>query len=458
MAPEQAAGRIKELGPAADMYGLGAVLYECLTGRAPFQGETPVDTMMQVLEREPPPPSLLNPNIDRDLETICLKCLEKDPANRYSSAAALAEDLRRFQSGESISASSVNVLEYLGRTFGRSQYMGEFRTWANMLFLFAAIIVIAHTIIFALAEAGAAPIILSLVRVLQFVPMALVFWRNRSKQLLPASTAERQLWSIWIGYLIGCAAAVAAGHSLFPDSDQYKSRIYDVDCLLAGMAFFIMGSSYWGRCYVFGLAFFALAALLAVINAWRISPLAFSGLWASHWCRWACTCADWPPWPKPKRKVNGGLCLHRTKRPPFHRNRSHRSHRSYRSYRSYRTYVTYMTYVTYKACYPLMNCSARRTTSNAARGRPSRRAFSFSCAKRFGSRSRCRHLVCQRGDVVHLDGRAVLQQKIAIATLLPRNRIDNHHRRPAPASPMWSGRPVWTPPDRRRPSIRRSPS
>src|SRR5262249_5283315 len=152
--------------------GLGAVLYECLTGRPPFQAETAMATIVQVMERDPAPPSLLNPNVDRDLETICLKCLEKDPANRYASAAAVAEDLRRYLDGEPISASTVNVIEYLGRTLGRSQYMGEFRAWGNMLLVFAGIVAVEHTLLFALMEARLAPgVVFLLVRVVQFTIM-----------------------------------------------------------------------------------------------------------------------------------------------------------------------------------------------------------------------------------------------------------------------------------------------
>src|SRR5262249_4571740 len=109
MAPEQAAAKVSAIGPATDVYALGAILYELLVGRAPFDAASLSETLEKVASEEPVPPRKLQRNVPIDLQTICLKCLEKKPARRYASALELAEDLSHYQNGEPIKARPVGV-------------------------------------------------------------------------------------------------------------------------------------------------------------------------------------------------------------------------------------------------------------------------------------------------------------------------------------------------------------
>ena len=276
MPPEQAAGDILQITPASDVYSVGAILYELLTGRPPFKATSPLDTLMQVLDNQPVPPRLLNPNIPRDLETICMKCLQKEPSLRYATAPALTDDLNRFMGGELIHASSINLLDRVSRTLAHGHHDEHFQSWGRGMIAFGVIIFLAHAVMYALSMAGYGPLITYWIpRVAMFGAIFLLIWYVRPQSMLPTLSAERPVWAVWIGYLIALGTVNLAMYIL----DHNPTELFVFSAILSGFGFFVMGSHVWGGSYLIGLVFFAAAPLLALAE--QSSVFLFGALWGA---------------------------------------------------------------------------------------------------------------------------------------------------------------------------------
>ena len=208
MAPEQAIGDPSQIGPATDIYSLGAVLFAMLTGRPPFQCASPADAVIMALEHEPPPPRLLNPAIDVDLEMIVLKALQKPADLRYSTADELADDLQAFLNHEPVQARSSRLADILSRAFRPTHHAGILRNW-GLLWMWHALVllVLCLTTNFMQYQKVASRLPYFGLWTIGLGAWAFAFWRMRHRAG-PVTFVERQIAHLW-------AASMASSSMLF---------------------------------------------------------------------------------------------------------------------------------------------------------------------------------------------------------------------------------------------------
>ena len=260
MSPEQAAGSRGDVGPTSDVWSLGAILYQMLTGRPPFQASSPMDTLLAVLESDPPVPRSIDRQVDRDLEMIALKSLQKPQELRYGSAAELAADLRAFLAGEPVAARHGGFADMFARLFRETHHAVVLENW-GLLWMWHSVVILALCVTTdVLAWQGVTtrwPYLVLWAGGLAF--WAPIFWALRQRSG-PVTAVERQIAHIWGGSVIASVMLFWVEALL----DLPVLTLSPVLALLAGLIFFAKAGILSGAFYIQAAVLFATALVMCV--------------------------------------------------------------------------------------------------------------------------------------------------------------------------------------------------
>ncbi|MBI4583898.1 MAG: serine/threonine protein kinase [Planctomycetes bacterium] len=267
MAPEQAAGNRGHISPASDVYGLGAVLFHMATGRPPFHAATAVDAVLAVLEQDPLLPRLLNPKVDRELEMVILKCLQKPAELRYVSAAGLADDLEAYLAGETVSAHSTGLRLLMARMFRETHHASILENWGLLWMWHSAVLIALCALTNAMQWAGADdPRAYIGLWAIGFSAWAAIFWSLRRRGG-PITFVERQIAHVW-------GASVITSVLLFFLETLLGLKVLSLSPvlgLIGGTVFFVKAGILSGIFYFQAAALFLTSAAMALFPKIGIS-------------------------------------------------------------------------------------------------------------------------------------------------------------------------------------------
>jgi hypothetical protein len=265
MSPEQAAGSRGEIGPSSDVWSLGAILYQMLTGRPPFQASSPMDTLLAVLESDPPVPRSIDRQVDRDLEMIALKSLQKPQELRYASAGALAADLRAFLAGEPVAARSGGLADVAARLFRETHHAVVLENW-GLLWMWHSVVVLTLSVITDVlawqhVESRWPYLVLWGGGLALWAP---IFWALRHRAG-PVTAVERQIAHVWGGTVLASVLLFWVEALL----GQPVLTLSPVLALLAGLVFFAKAGILSGAFYIQAAVLFATSLVMCVVPTYQ---------------------------------------------------------------------------------------------------------------------------------------------------------------------------------------------